>query len=177
MDHGTWRRVRLIPFESKFVVPGDKDIGKPNIFLRDMNLNSKLKKWRVGFLSLLVHTYVTEYAVSDNGTLEPAPEIVMKESQNYRGTFDSYARFKTARIRVDRDSDEQVTANDVWRAYRYWYDAVGGAGKKLQQADLVRRLDVDLGKPSQGKFYRGLIVFNTEEDIDKYDEDKRLATA
>jgi P4 family phage/plasmid primase-like protien len=174
MDHGTWRRVRLIPFESKFVVPGDKDIGKPNIFLRDMNLNSKLKKWRTSFLSLLVHIYVTQYAVSDNGTLEPAPEVVMKESQNYRGTFDSYAKFKSARIRVDRDSDEQVTVNDVWRSYRYWYDAVGGAGKKLQQADLIRRLDIDLGKPSQGKFYRGVIVFNTEEDIDKYDEEKRL---
>ena len=177
MDHGTWRRVRLIPFESKFVVPGDKDIGKPNIFLRDMNLNSKLKKWRMAFLSLLVHIYVTQYAVSDNGTLEPAPEVVMKESQNYRGTFDSYAKFKSARIRVDRDSDEQVTVNDVWRSYRYWYDAVGGAGKKLQQADLIRRLDIDLGKPSQGKFYRGVIVFNTEEDIDKYDEEKRQEAA
>jgi len=169
MDHGTWRRVRLIPFESKFVVPGDKDIGKPNIFLRDMNLNAKLKKWRSSFLSLLVHIYVTEYAVSDNGTLEPAPQIVMKESENYRGAFDSYAKFKGARIRMQKDSDEQVTLNDIWRSYRYWYDAVGGAGKKLQQADLLRRLEMDLGKPSQGKFYRGLVVFNTEEDVETFD--------
>jgi len=174
MDHGTWRRVRLIPFESKFVVPGDKDIGKPNIFLRDMNLNSKLKKWRSSFLSLLVHIYVTEYAISDNGTLEPAPQVVMKESENYRGTFDSYAKFKGARIRMQKDSDEQVTLNDIWRSYRYWYDAVGGAGKKLQQADLQRRLEIDLGKPSQGKFYRGLVVFNTEEDIETYDTNQTV---
>lgn len=112
---------------------------------------------------------MTEYAVSDNGTLEPAPQVVMKESENYRGTFDSYAKFKSARIRMQKDSDEQVTLNDIWRSYRYWYDAVGGAGKKLQQADLMRRLDTDLGKPSQGKFYRGLVVFNTEEDVETYD--------
>lgn len=176
MDRGTWRRVRLIPFESKFVNPGDKELaaGAPNVFPRDMNLNAKLKKWRVPFLSLLVHIYLTEYAVSDNGTLEPAPEVVMKESQNYREAFDSYAKFRFSRLRVDRDSDEQITLTDIWRAYRYWYEAVGGAGKKLQQVELNRRLEDEFGKPSQSKFYAGLVVFNTEEDAEKYDEEKLL---
>jgi P4 family phage/plasmid primase-like protien len=171
MDRGTWRRVRLIPFVSKFVNPGDKELatGVPNVFARDMNLNAKLKKWRSGFLSLLVHIYLTQYAVSDNGTLEPAPEVVMKESQMYREQFDSYAKFRFGRIRVNRDSDEQVSLTDIWRAYRYWYDAVGGAGKKLQQAELNRRLEDEFGKPSQGKFYAGVVVFNTEEDAEAYD--------
>jgi P4 family phage/plasmid primase-like protien len=175
MDRGTWRRVRLIPFESKFVGSGDKELaaGVPNVFPRDMNLNAKLKKWRVPFLSLLVHIYMTEYAVSDNGTLEPAPDVVMKESQNYREAFDSYAKFRFSRLRVDRDSDEQITLTDIWRAYRYWYEAVGGAGKKLQQAELNRRLEDEFGKPSQSKFYRGLVVFNTEEDAENYDNDRR----
>ena len=175
MDRGTWRRVRLIPFESKFVNPGDKEIGKPNVFPRDMNLNAKLRKWRIPFLSLLVHIYMTEYAVSDNGTLEPAPEVVMKESQAYREAFDSYAKFRFGRIRVNRDSDEQVTLTDIWRAYRYWYDAVGGAGKKLQQAELNRRLEDEFGKPSQSKFYAGVVVFNTEEDAETYDKDNSVA--
>lgn len=174
MDRGTWRRVRLIPFESKFVNPGDKEIGQPNVFLKDMNLNAKLKKWRIPFFSRLVHIYLTQYAVSDNGTLEPAPEVVMKESQNYREAFDSYAKFRYSRMRVDRDSDEQSTLNDVWRSYRYWQEAVGGVGKKLTQAELQRRLEDEFGKPSQGKFYSGLIVFNTEEDVEQYDEQKRL---
>lgn len=174
MDRGTWRRIRLIPFESKFVSPGDKELGQPNVFLKDMNLNVKLKRWRIPFFSRLVHIYLTEYAVSDNGTLEPAPEIVMKESQNYREAFDSYAKFRYSRMRVDRDSDEQSTLNDVWRSYRYWQEAVGGAGKKLTQAELQRRLEDEFGKPSQGKYYSGLIVFNTEEDVEQYDEQKKL---
>lgn len=118
---------------------------------------------------------MTEYAVSDNGTLEPAPEVVMKESQAYRETFDSYAKFRFGRIRVNRDSDEQITLTDIWRAYRYWYDAVGGAGKKLQQAELNRRLEDEFGKPSQGKFYAGVVVFNTEEDAETYDRENPLA--
>ena len=169
MDRGTWRRVRLIPFESKFVNPGDKELGQPNVFLKDMNLNTKLKRWRESFFALLVHIYVTQYAVSDNGTLEPAPEIVMNESLKYREAFDSYAKFRFGRMRVNRDSDEKCTLTDIWRAYRYWFEAVGGAGKKLTQADLNRRLEDEFGRPKESKYYSGLFVFNTEEDADKYD--------
>jgi len=174
MDRGTWRRVRLIPFESKFVNPGDKEIGQPNVFLKDMNLNAKLKRWRVPFFSRLVHIYLTQYAVSDNGTLEPAPEIVSSESLKYREAFDSYAKFRYGRIRVDRDSDKQCTVTDVWRSYRYWQEAVGGVGKKLTQVELVRRLEDEFGKATQGKFYTGVFVFNTEEEVEEYDEEKRL---
>ena len=177
MDRGTWRRVRLIPFESKFVNPGDKELGQPNVFPKDMNLNSKLKKWRIPFFSRLIHIYLTEYAISDNGTLEPAPEIVMNESLKYREAFDSYAKFRYGRIRVDRDSDEQCSIADVWRSYRYWNEAVGGgAGKKLTQAELVKRLEDEFGKASQGKFYTGIFVFNTEEDVEAYDEQKKGIT-
>jgi len=172
MDRGTWRRVRLIPFESKFVNPGDKELGQPNVFLKDMNLNTKLKRWRESFFALLVHIYVTQYAVSDNGTLEPSPEIVMNESLKYREAFDSYAKFRFGRMRVDRDSDEKCTLTDIWRAYRYWYEAVGGAGKKLTQADLNRRLEDEFGRPKESRFYSGLFVFNTEEDADAYDAER-----
>jgi hypothetical protein len=117
---------------------------------------------------------VTQYAVSDNGTLEPAPEIVMKKSMDYRETFDSYARFRFGRMRVNRDSDQQSTLSDVWRAYRYWQESVGGAGKKLSQIELTKRLEDEFGKPSQGKYYRGVVVFNTEEDVESYDTENKV---
>ena len=177
MDRGTWRRIRLIPFEACFVNPGDKTLGQPNVYLKDMNLNKKLKRWRVHFLSLLVHIYITQYAVSDNGTLEPAPEIVMSESLKYREEFDSYAKFRYSRIRVDRDSDEQATINDIWRSYRYWHEAVGGVGRKITQTQLIKRLEDEFGKASQNKFYTGLFVFNTEEDVEQYDEQLRISQA
>jgi P4 family phage/plasmid primase-like protien len=177
MDRGTWRRVRLIPFESKFVNPNDKELGQPNVFPKDMNLNAKLRKWRIPFFSRLVHIYLTQYAVSDNGTLEPAPEVVMNESLKYRETFDSYAKFRYSRIEKDRDSDAQVSITDIWRSYRYWHEAVGGgAGKKLTQSELNRRLEEEFGKPKQDKFYSGLVVFNTEEEFEKYKEDKAMLT-
>ena len=175
MDRGTWRRIRLIPFESKFVNPGDKELGQPNVFPKDMNLNSKLKKWRIPFFSKLVHIYLTQYAVNDNGTLEPAPEIVTSESRKYRDTFDSLNKFCQERCRIDKDSDEQASVSDVWRAYRYWHEAVGGGNKKLAQVEFMKRFNEEFyqGQPKQGKFYNGLFVFNTEEDVATYDEERR----
>lgn len=174
MDRGTWRRVRLIPFESKFVSPGDKELGQPNVYLRDNNLNAKLKRWRTAFFSRLVHNYYTHYAISDNGTLEPAPEVVTQESMKYRESFDSYARYRYSRMRVDRDSDEQTTLAEIWRSYKYWLEAVGGVGKRLTQTELNRRLEDEFGKPTQGKFYRGVVVFNTDEDVEDYDKSKKM---
>jgi len=175
MDRGTWRRIRLIPFESKFVNVGDKELGQPNVFPKDMNLNSKLRRWRIPFFSRLVHIYMTQYAVSDNGTLEPAPDIVMNESRKYRDTFDSLNKFCQERCRIDPDSDEHATVSDVWRAYRYWHEAVGGAGKKLSQVEFLKRFNEEFyqGVPKQGKIYNGLLVFNTEEDVETYEESKK----
>ena len=174
MDRGTWRRIRLIPFESKFVNPGDKEIGQPNVFLKDMNLNAKLKKWRIPFFSRLVHIYLTQYAVSDNGTLEPAPEIVMSESRKYRDTFDSLNKFCQERCRIDPTSDEAATVSDVWKSYRYWHEAVGGSGKKLSQVEFLKRFNEEYyqGQPKQGKHYPGLFVFNTEEEVTSHDNEK-----
>jgi P4 family phage/plasmid primase-like protien len=175
MDRGTWRRIRLIPFESKFVNEGDKEIGKPNVFPRDMNLNAKLKRWRIPFFSLLVHIYLTQYAVNDNGTLEPAPKIVTSESDKYRESFDSFAKFKGSRIRQDRASTDTTPLSNFWRAYKYWLEAVGGAGKKLGQTELLRRLEEEFGKPGDGKSYTGIFVFNTDEDAEQYDEDQKVS--
>jgi hypothetical protein len=47
-------------------------------------------------------------------------------------------------------------------------------GKKLSQVELVRRLEDEFGKPSQGKFYTGVFVFNTEEEVEQYDEELRM---
>jgi P4 family phage/plasmid primase-like protien len=179
MDRGTWRRIRLIPFESKFVNPGDKEIGQPNVFPKDMNLNAKLKKWRIPFFSRLVHIYLTQYAVSDNGTLEPAPEIVMSESRKYRDTFDSLNKFCQERCRIDPTSDAEATVSDVWKSYRYWHEAVGGSGKKLSQVEFLKRFNEEYyqGQPKQGKNYPGLFVFNTEEEVSSHDSERAEASS
>jgi hypothetical protein len=65
--------------------------------------------------------------------------------------------------------------SDVWRAYRYWHEAVGGGNKKLAQVEFMKRFNEEFyqGQPKQGKFYNGLFVFNAEEDVAAYDDERR----
>ena len=179
MDRGTWRRVIAVPFESKFVNP-DSEEGKDidptkNIYPRDNSMDAKLKRWRIAFISRLIYVYETEYLKHG---VEPIPAIVREESQMYRATFDSFGKFKRARIREAPGQESPM--KDIWRAYRNWYEQVGpgSGGKKLTQADLQKRLDDEFGVPHDKKTYKRICVFDNDEDIDEFDrvkEEERAA--
>ena len=164
MDRGTWRRVRAVPFESKFVEPNSTEIDpSKNVFPRDNFLDAKLKNWRMAFMSRLVHVYQKEYLT--NG-IEPIPAIVKQESDKYREMFDAFGRFKQARMRTV--PGECTTFSEVWRIYKNWHEMAGG--KRLTQNELQKRMDDEYGVPSDKKTYRRIRLFETEEDIEAFDK-------
>ena len=165
MDRGTWRRIRVIPFESKFVSEDDPEYisKKKNVFLRDNDLDKKLVKWREPFLSLLVHIYETQYL--KNG-LEPTPAIVKKASDDYKESSDSFAKFQVERVRED-DSAE-TTFKLIERSYNKWSKASGGAARTLSPSDLLKRINDEYGDPVGGKYFRRR-VFIDEDEVDAWD--------
>jgi P4 family phage/plasmid primase-like protien len=168
MDRGTWRRIRVIPFVSKFVSEDDAEYisKKPNVFLRDNDLDAKFLKWREPFLSLLVHIYETQYLVSG---LEPTPAIVKKASEDYKESSDSYAKFQNERIREELGAE--VTFKVIDRAYRKWVASLGGTVRALNTNDLLKRVNDEYGEPVNGKYYNRR-VFIDEDEIDAYDAEK-----
>jgi len=171
MDRGTWRRIRVIPFNSKFVDASDPELksGAANVFVRDNGLDAKLRDWRQVWLSLLVHIYEKEYLV--NG-LEPVPRNVMDESNKYKESFDQYGKFKSERMVDFRDvraklqeyGNEEVTMKDVMTAYSGWTRHNEGTltGKKLTKQELQKRLEEDFGNLNGGIFKRCCVFFDDE---------------
>lgn len=167
-DGGVWRRVRVIPFESRFVEPNSPEIDpSKNIYPRDNALDMNLKRWRVQFMSRLVHVYETQYL--KNG-LEPVPAIIKQESSKYREMSDSFGKFKGARIREEVGSEARLP--DIWRIYKNWVEANGAGGRRLTQGELQRRLDDEFGTPQDKKTYRRVHLFDSDEDIEEYDQNK-----
>jgi phage/plasmid-associated DNA primase len=166
MDRGTWRRIRVVPFVSKFVAEDDPEYisKKPNVFLRDNDLDKKLIEWREPFLSLLVHIYETQYL--KNG-LEPTPAIVKKASEEYKESSDSYAKFESDRIR--KCEGEKITFRDIERSYKKWVEFSGGSARRLNNQELLKRVNDEYGAPSDGKFYYDRKVFNDDEDVEEFD--------
>ncbi len=165
MDRGTWRRMRVILFESKFVTEDDPEYisKRKNVFLRDNDLDKKLILWREPFLSLLVHIYEIQY-LKDG--LEPTPAIVKKASDDYKESSDSFAKFQVERVRED-DSAE-TTFKLIERSYNKWSKASGGAARTLSPSDLLKRINDEYGDPVGGKYFRRR-VFIDEDEVDAWD--------
>jgi putative DNA primase/helicase len=167
-DRGTWRRVRAVPFESKFV---DTTVEEPNpaanIYPRDNDLDIKLKAWRTLFMSRLVHIYSTEYLHHGLGTV---PSVVTQESNKYQESFDSVAKFMNARIREIPKGGYEASVKEIYRVYKNWYEAIGGGvGRKLSQQELYKRLCDKCGEPSDKKTFKQMRLFEDDEEIEVYE--------
>lgn len=173
MDRGTWRRIRVLLFGSKFVDSSDPDLknNRPNVFLRDNDLDAKLRIWREAWLALLVHVYESQYLVRG---LEPIPAMIMDESNKYKESFDQYGKFKAERMVDMRDStrlgirevgDEKITLKEVNVAYKNWTTQNQGAltGKPLNKQEIQNRLDEDFGNVDEGYYKRVKIFYDDDE--------------
>lgn len=176
MDDGTWRRIRVIPFKSRFVSASDPTLDPANhVYPRDNFLDEKLKNWRKPFLSLLVHYYSTKYMVDG---IKSVPKEVKKFSEEYKQSHDSFSKFRNSLIRDASSAPPQFRTSlmeyncqfkDIKRAYRIWAgDASGGV--KLSENELKIRCQEAFGTPADGKTFKGVRIFNNEEEVEKFDK-------
>ena len=170
MDNGTWRRIRVIPFESTFRSPGHPDwkSGKSNIFMKDENLGIKLKEWRESFLSLLVHIYETQYLV---GGIYPEPSIVLKASDSYKESFDVFSKFYTERVREEENAP-RLDFRDIKRVFQIWRKD-NGIKANLGDIELWNRIQ-DCNKihvlDAKKQIITRVRIFSTDEEVESYDQ-------
>ena len=172
MDRGTWRRIRVIEFVSKFVLPDHPEFlaGRPNVFLMDPMLDKKLRSWREPFLALLVHIYETEYIPFG---LNPVPAAVMQASDKYKENFDIYARFRSERVREPvtieekmKCRNEPMTTNKIKTIVSSWKK---DARVDLNSQDVINRLTEEFGEPVNGKEWPTIEVFGSDEGATDWD--------
>ena len=174
MDRGTWRRIRVIEFVSKFVLPDHPEYleGRPNVFLIDPMMDKKLRSWREPFLALLVHIYETEYIPFG---LNPVPAVVMKACDKYKDCFDIYARFKSERVREPMTLEERADCRNapintakITSRINAWKKE---ARVELNPQDAIKRLVEDYGEPSgrKGDEWPMIKVFEADDLVLAWD--------
>lgn len=175
MDGGTWRRIRVIDFPSKFLAPGDPMINpERNLYQRDDMMEEKLKLWRVPLLGLLVHYYETRYC--PNG-IRKVPACVMAASEEYKGNFDNFGKFIKARVRQVIGYEDAPTITKFWSAYRSWHTEENPTGKRLTQNELTIRLNELYQVPADRKTYQHLRLFYSDEESEEYDKEMAEASS
>lgn len=142
-EDGTWRRIRLCEFLSKFKKNPEPDEENPYQFPVDTKLGEKFNKWKEVFMSMLVKiAFETECIVKDC-------DMVLSASNDYRKGQDYLMEFKTDKIEKSDDPNEKIKKTEVYNEFKIWYQ--GTYGKNIPKGkELYDFLDQKLGKYKNG---------------------------
>ena len=158
MDHGTWRRIRAVPFKSLFTEnPVQDDEMKPYQFAIDPFIDEKFDSWKEVFMAMLVKRVCeTEGIVKDC-------EIVTERSDQYRNEQDSISSF--VKNMIVKEEGGQITKTGINQAFKLWFNDNIGGGKQPAIRELHEYMDTHFGKPVT-KVWKGVNIFidRTEND-------------
>jgi len=120
-DHGTWRRIRVVPFKSLFTDnPVNDDPEKPYQFKIDHGLRDKCKGWTEVFTSMLV-----DIAFQTQGFVKDC-DAVLAASNAYRQSQDYIAEFISDRMVADPQGS--LTKTELSVEFKSWYETTYGRG-------------------------------------------------
>ena len=126
-DQGTWRRIRVLPFEIKFVA----DPTEPNERKRLNNLDDLINEWHSAFLSILIETYKRYIR---EGIFEP--EKVLINTNQYQNLSDIYSEYIKQKFIITKDKKDKLDIDEVFIDYKNWLKDYNTAEyKKLKKSD------------------------------------------
>ena len=167
MDDGTWRRIRICDFMSKFAYKHEmEDMKKENkyVYERDDTFKDKLPELAPFFMSMLV-----DLAFKTNGKVQDC-EPVLTASRNYRKTQDFLNAFFAENIEQTNHKDDKIKKNELMNHFREWYkNEQGGVGvKKLPKAqEIYDAFTKKYGALNKTCWLGVKILYPDSEDINK----------
>lgn len=143
-DGGTWRRLVVINFLSKFVPKPSE----PNEFPMDETIQFKVKSklWATPFLSYLVHLLKQEKGIRKL----VAPPKVLEYTSEYQNDNDGISKFISEKISLLVEGDEivQIDKTTLRRVFKTWKD--DNEQRNLSPTDLEKKMEQKFGKYPRG---------------------------
>ena len=112
-DDGTWRRIRVLNWPSKFVTVPKAE----NEFLRDVNMANKLKSAAQAFLFILAEIFYPQYR--KHGIKEP--ETVIAFTEQYKEETNVYYGFIRDMLEQTGKNDNVIALSELTKMFRNWY--------------------------------------------------------
>lgn len=134
-DGGTWRRIRVVEFTSKFVENPQAE----NEFPIDLELSDKLEAWKSHFIAMLIE-YFKLYL--KEGISEPAE--VLKCTNDYKNQNDYLSHFLASH--VEKKDSAFLTLDEIYNELRVWIKDDGVPLKTPSKPDLERYLSKNFAK-------------------------------
>ena len=161
-DEGTWRRIRVVDFESRFIDNPSTD-PKDNEFKKDKTLEKKFISWAPLFASKLV-----DIVLKTNGKVEDCKEV-LQASKQYRENQDYLAKFVSEKIRpwVYNDNNPEKTENKISKTniqneFKNWWKREYNTRCPKGQ-ELVNYLNIKLGPYKRRGWWGYEIIYDEYE--------------
>lgn len=166
-DGGTWRRIRVIDFTSRFC---DNPV-KKNEFKIDPTIKYKIKNWRPYFMSILIHWYNKFLTEGMN-----EPDEVKKATAKYKVDNDKFNEFFD---QIIEESDSNFETNKtIHNHFSSWWSNNYPSTRIPEMKDLRRSMKTKYGSEKEKsvngimqygfniKLRHGLINNDLEEEDD-----------
>ena len=113
-DNGTWRRLRVVNFSSKFV----DDPINPNEFKKDYTLPDRIGTWHSAMMGILVEHYKK---VKKGGFVIHEPESVMQYTREYQKRSDTMLEYVTENIEEMEDKKYKLSISMIYAHFKDWF--------------------------------------------------------
>jgi len=164
-DGGTWRRIRVIEYKSKFT--DSPDPNNPLEFPLDGELLDKFEKWADIFISMLIHHH---------GTMDfkkiHEPEEVRLATEGYKKNNDLIGQYINERLEKDEESKDRVIVTKLYGDFRGWAFNIVPKGKLPDRNQFRANVEKVFGVyPTNGKGWKGIVYKssggeNNNSDVD-----------
>lgn len=159
-DDGTWRRLRVIPFEMKFVdnprLPNERKINR--------RIKDELPKWRVALMSILIDRF-RNYKI--NGLIEPAK--VTQFTLEYQKNSDIYLEFINDNIIKTNNPNDTLGIRNIYKAFKIWFRECKSDKCTIDQKELKKHIQDKLGLFNKLNKLVGYKLLDIDSD-DIYDQ-------
>ena len=166
-DGGTWRRIRVIEFTSKFCEAPNPD--NPREFPIDGSLLEKFERWADTFISMLIHHHKSTDTPNNNN--EPLEVRIATES--YKANNDVVGQFVNERLERVADPKQTLSFKTAFDEFRTWAFNAIGKGKRLpDRIQLKTYMEKTFGLYPKGGWKGLRYVAPDEEDAEAAADDE-----
>ena len=162
-DEGTWRRICVCEFISKFCKKEDFDDDRDHQFEIDKQIGEKFATWAPIFISMLIEkTYITKGLVN-------ICDAVKSSSLSYRNTQDFYSEFVSDKVKKSVGS--KVKETSLYEVFKSWFQL--HHGKNVPKGrELFEYMTKRFGKKVRGVWNNVSIVYDDyDPELDEYNDD------
>ena len=165
-DKATWNRVRVIPFESTFVRPGDEcpETYEEQLLQKRFPMDREFSKKIPDLLQAFAWVLLQH---RQNIKVRIEPEKVRMATAMYQKQNDSYRQYIEECIKSD--SDKYITLIELYSSFKDWYKE-GFPGRQIPNKNEISEYFTKIwGEPMVGMKWKGYRLKTLQDDIDNGD--------